>query len=212
MSQFLKMLPAPCFLFPPFVKNNTSSITKQIGIPILSPTDTPIPCFNPSNTPFSLVVGSGETFQIVALDQVRSHIGEDLQKLLEALTGFLIFCAFSDFLSEVLPPSIKASAYLFIGYTPFILFILFLLSVFLLLLRMPLLRPRAIQHGLSFQDPLSHSSPVLDLLSPTLPLFHYLLQTIQFLLTYLTYWTPFFSISSRLVATSSKASNASTPA
>jgi len=97
VSQFLKMLPAPCFFFPPFVKNNASSVTKQISIPILPPTYTPIPCFNPSNIPFGLVVGSGETFQIVALDQVRSHIREDLQKLLEALTCLLILCAFSDF-------------------------------------------------------------------------------------------------------------------
>lgn len=149
---------------------------------------------------------------MVALDQMGSRIGKDLQKLFQALVFLLAESPCCEVLSEFVSPAIKTEADLFIRYTPSSIFACFILITIFLIFLFFLTIPSTVQHLFSIQNPLPHPLHLIASLSPTFPFFHYLLQTIQFLLTYLTYCPPFFSSSSRLVATSSKASDASTPA
>src|SRR5947207_8205788 len=135
-----------------------------------------------------------------------SQILQYLQKLLKTLALCLISYLFHEILTSFLDKRIKTYTYFFIRDP---------LALRLLLRSTPSLlhfRPASIKNVFCIQHPLSHSLALLDRLSPDLPLFHYLIQSLQLPLRYFVYWPPPFPSFSMLAARSSKASNASTPA
>src|SRR5947209_830766 len=173
---------------------------------MLSSTDTSIPCFHLPNRSFHLIVGSRKIFDIVALNQIGPPILQDTQKLLKAGAFRLTHSLFCDLLRYFLQKRIKTQSYFFIGKTLFLRTLIGTVTVLLSL------RPSPIKNVLCIQYPLPHALDLLDFLPPALPFFHYLLETIQFPLGSLADWSPFFCSPSRLVATSSRASDAAIPA
>src|SRR5919108_285868 len=71
-------------LFPPVIIDDTAPIAQQITIPVLPATDAAIARLEAANTAFHVIVGARERLPIVALDQMRSQVGEHLQELGEA--------------------------------------------------------------------------------------------------------------------------------
>src|SRR5437660_1622005 len=88
--------------------------------PMLSSTDTSIPCFHLPNRSFHLIVGSRKIFDIVALNQIGPPILQDTQKLLKAGAFRLTHSLFCDLLRYFLQKRIKTQSYFFIGKTLFL--------------------------------------------------------------------------------------------
>src|SRR6266567_1492850 len=74
-----------CILFPPIIIGDTAPVAQQIAVPVLAPADAAILRLEGANAAFQLVVRARERLPIVTLHQVRTLVGEHLQKLGETL-------------------------------------------------------------------------------------------------------------------------------
>src|SRR6266851_3210638 len=85
LPQLLVKLPLTLSLLsPPFVVGDPASIAQQIGIPILASTDAPIAGFDGTDVALHLIVGARKPGDIVAVDEMRPQMCEDLQEMIEA--------------------------------------------------------------------------------------------------------------------------------
>src|SRR6266568_611648 len=179
-------------LLPPVVIRHAAPIAQQIVIPVLAATDASIARLEAANAAFHLVVGARERFPIVALDEMRSQVGEHLQELPQTLLLEWTERPVCQVPSQALTPVIETTPDLGIAQA------------------FSWLGPAAVEDVLDIQHPLVH---VLDLrqgLLPGNPLRDNRLEACHLLSHQGAHGRPLFSNCSRLASTSSNAWAAAT--
>lgn len=179
-------------LLPPVVERDATARAQQIAVPIFAPADAPVACLEGADAAFGVIVGTRKLLAIVAVDQIRSSIGEHLQELLKTLMLDGAERPIVQMLSQGLPPVIKPASDLLVadgffggGPTP-------------------------IQDMLGIQYPLAHAFDLRNLVLPGSSCGHQRLQPSQLLQANRAQRGPFFSSCSKLLATPSRASAAAT--